>query len=160
MKGKSCAAIPRHLILLRYCLIPAHKLLWHSFQSMLSIMVSIQKRIGLVLIILSFLGCYLEWGQNQHTFVYQVAIDLFRKGFDNKDSFTHPLILLPFAGLLVLIYGLFARQFSKKLFLIGAGMIGLLVFFVLLSGVLSGNLKMLIAPVVFFGSVVGVLRSK
>ena len=51
-------------------------------------------------------------------------------------------------------------QFSKRLFLIGAGMVGLLVFFVLLSGLLSANLKMLIAPVLFFGSAGVVLWSR
>lgn len=123
-------------------------------------MVSIQKRIGLLVAIFSFLGCYLEWGQGQRAFIYQVAIDLFRKGFNNSDSLSHPLVLLPFAGLLVLLYCLFARRFSKRLFLIGAGMVGLLVFFVLLSGALSANLKMLIAPALFFGAVVWVLWSK
>ncbi|MEZ4942197.1 MAG: hypothetical protein R3D58_15070 [Saprospiraceae bacterium] len=123
-------------------------------------MISTQKRLGLLVAILSFLGCYLEWGKGQRAFIYQVAVDLFRKGFNNSDSLSHPLVLLPFAGLLLLLYCLFARQFSKRLFLIGAGMVGLLVFFVLLSGLLSANLKMLIAPVLFFGSAGVVLWSR
>ncbi len=119
-------------------------------------MFSKQKRIGLAVMILSFLACYLEWGQGQRAFIYQVAVKLFQDGFNSGDALTHPLVLLPFAGLLLLLYCLFASAFSKKIFLVGTGMVGLLVFMVLLSGILSANLRMVLAPAIFFGAAAAV----
>lgn len=100
---------------------------------------------------LSFLICYFEWGGNA-MFLYQMEMDLFTTEKLNSQNLSHPLILLPFIGQLMLLIPVFRTGFPLKFTLIANLLLGLLVFMVLLAGSLSGNVKMISStlPFIFF----------
>ena len=104
------------------------------------------KRIIIVLLILSILFLYFEWGGNNKAFAFQMIGDIFSSG---KESLFHPLILLPLLGIIGLLYSLFKTNGSKKILWISILMPGVLVLLTLIVSLMSVNLKMAVAPVVF-----------
>jgi heme A synthase len=100
-------------------------------------------------LLLSFLICYLEWGQDMSGFLFQMEYDLFADASNSISSFLHPLILLPFIGQVVLLVSMFLRKPHRKLTLVVIAFLGVLVFMVLLVGVLSLNFKIIISAFPF-----------
>lgn len=90
--------------------------------------------------------CYLEWGKDNSSFLFQVEYEIFRKGF-NSDSILYPLVFLPMAGQLLLI--LSTIKPSKRFAFMGVSMIGVLVLMILLVGVLSLNIKIILSTIPF-----------
>ena len=108
-----------------------------------------QKKLSLLCALFSFLVCYLEWGQNNSSFIFEVEyLILFQKS-GKADSFMHPLILLPFVGQLLILYALFQKSPRKSLVFSGLSLMGLLVVLVLLVGILSRNPKIALSTVPF-----------
>ena len=108
-----------------------------------------QKKLPLLCALLSFLACYLEWGQGNSSFVFEAEYLLFFQKSGKADSLTHPLILLPFIGQLLVLYSLFQKPPRKRLVFIGLSLMGLLVVMVLLVGILSRNAKIALSTVPF-----------
>ena len=100
------------------------------------------KKLIAALLIFSLIP-YLEWGNENHAFLLEIEIELWKKGLENPYEIFHPLILLPFAGQLILIFTLFKKEPKIRMIQFGAMLVALLVFFIFLSGVLSKNLKMI-----------------
>ncbi|MFN8155519.1 MAG: hypothetical protein U0Y08_14595 [Bacteroidia bacterium] len=100
---------------------------------------------------LSFLICYFQWG-HQSMFLFQMEADVLLSEKRNLHNFSHPLIILPFIGQLLLLVPLFKKNFPLKFILVSNILLSLLVFMVLLSGVLSMNVKMVLStlPFIFF----------
>lgn len=100
---------------------------------------------------LAFLICYFEWGGNA-MLLFQMEMDLFTTEKLNSQNFSHPLILLPFIGQIMLLIPVFRKEFPLKYTLMANSLLGLLVFMVLLAGSLSGNVKMIgsTLPFIFF----------
>lgn len=103
-----------------------------------------KNRIIILLIILSFFFLYIEWGGNNQAFVWQMIGDIFKSG---KSSFSHPLVLLPFIGIVGLLYCFIKTTYSKKILWISLSLISILVLMILLIAILTLNLSMLISPV-------------
>lgn len=99
------------------------------------------KRIALLAVFVSFFFCYLEWGKDQSSFVYEVVAHLFSKGSDAQNAFTHPFILLPFLGELILLYQVFQKTPSKRWAFIGISLPAILVLFLLFIGIMGQNFK-------------------
>lgn len=97
----------------------------------------------------SFFG-YLEWGKEQSSFLFQVERDLLFGALGNTNSFSHPMILLPILGQLLLLISLFPIQKRKWFFVCGFVGIGLLMFMILLSGALSLNVKIVSSVLPFW----------
>jgi len=107
------------------------------------------KRLALFFVFFSFLFCYMEWGKDQSAFVYEVVyLILFKQG-DPQNSFTHPLILLPFVGELILLFLVFQKEPGKRWAFIGMALPGILVLFLLFIGVISQNVKIVGSTVPF-----------
>lgn len=100
---------------------------------------------------LSFLIIYFEWSGNR-MFLYQMEAELLFTAKRNLQNFAHPLILLPFIGQLLLLIPVFKTDFPLRYILVANVLLGLLVFMVLLTGILSGNIKMVVStlPFIFF----------
>lgn len=107
------------------------------------------RKMIIVLLILSFLCLYMEWGNNQHAYVFQAIQQLFSKQSRTTNTFTHPLIALPCVGILLLLFCLFAKNYPKWVFALSIGLLGVLVLIILLVGILSANGFMLISPISF-----------
>lgn len=110
------------------------------------------KKIALACAAISFFFCYLEWGNNQSAFVYEAAYSVLFKPEGYESNFTHPLILLPFAGVLMLLVLLFQKEPRKRWAITGLLLPGILVLFILLVGALSRNVKIIASTVPFLAS--------
>ena len=119
-----------------------------------------QKIINLLLILSSLLG-YLEWGGNNHLFLMQAEGELLRKMFSDPTSVIHPFTIMPLAGQIILAITLFQKAASKVLTFIGIGCIILLFLLMLFIGISTKNLKIFSSTIPFiFLSVLTILRYK
>lgn len=96
------------------------------------------KLLNLLLVLTSLTG-YLEWGKGNRLFLFQAELEIIQKVFTDPLSVLHPFILLPLAGQLLLLYSLFQKIPGKTLTLIGLASTGLLLFFMFFIGCLSAN---------------------
>jgi len=103
-----------------------------------------------IAILISSLFCFMEWGGGNSTFLFQAEYLLFTEKM-NTTSFSHPLILLPFAGQLLIISSYFFKRVSRKLALTGIIMLSTLVLVILISGLLSLNFKVIFSTLPFIG---------
>jgi hypothetical protein len=106
------------------------------------------KILNVLLIITSLFG-YLEWGKDNHQFLFQVYLELISKLFSDPASVIHPFTILPLLGQILLFATLFQRQPGKVLTFIGLGGLSILLLFMFLIGVISLNVKILLSTVPF-----------
>lgn len=104
--------------------------------------------LNLLLVITSLLG-YLEWGKDESIFLLEGEILIISKLFTDFTSVIHPFILLPMAGQILLIVTLFQKSPSRLLTYLGLGSIGILLFIMFLIGLLSLNYKILFSTIPF-----------
>ena len=100
------------------------------------------KILNFLLIITSLTG-YLEWGGNQHTFLFQAESEILSRGLSDPASVAHPFTVLPLAGQLLLLITLFQKIPGKILTFIGLGSLGILLLFMFVIGLISLNYKIL-----------------
>ncbi|MBK8657169.1 MAG: hypothetical protein IPN20_25460 [Haliscomenobacter sp.] len=106
------------------------------------------KIINLLLIITSLLG-YLEWGGGSHIFLFAGEIKIIQKLFTNPTSVIHPFTLIPLMGQILLLITLFQKTPSKILTYISIAGLGLLLGFMFIVGLMSMNLKIIISTIPF-----------
>lgn len=106
------------------------------------------KLLNALLVLTSLMG-YLQWGQNEHLFLFQAEIDIFKKFLSEPLSVLHPFILLPFAGQLLLFITLFQKKPNALLTYIAMSALGLLLGFMLLIGVMILNTKIIVCALPF-----------
>jgi hypothetical protein len=102
------------------------------------------------LLITSLIG-YLEWGKDNHAFLWEAEMDVIQKIFSDPKSMIHPFILIPLLGQILLLISLFQKQPNPKLIYTSIGGIGLLLVFMLVVGILSGNVKIIVSTLPFLG---------
>jgi len=111
------------------------------------------QKLPLLLALLAFPFCYMEWGGGNSGFVYEAEYQvLFRQG-DKTDSFAHPLVLLPFVGQLLLLWALFQQKPNRRLAIIALCAMGVLVAMLLLVGILARNPKIVLSTLPFLTAV-------
>jgi len=106
------------------------------------------KILNSLLIVTSSLG-YLEWGQDNKSFLFLAEIEILSKVFTDPESVIHPFTLLPLAGQLLLLVTLFQKKPSKLLTYVGLLGIGILLAFMFAIGLLSGNYKIVLSTIPF-----------
>ena len=117
-----------------------------------------KKRYFNILLLITSLFGYLEWGTDQHEFLFQIEYELlFNIGF-NPDNFTHPFILLPMLGQLFLIITLFQKEPSRILTLGGLACLSVIMLMILLAGSLSLNARMILSTLPFLLTGIFVIR--
>lgn len=102
-----------------------------------------------LLLILTSLAGYLEWGKDNQTFLFQAEAEILVKLFSNPESVIHPFTLLPMAGQILLLITLFQKNPGKTLTYIALPCIGLLLVFMFAIGLMSWNVKILISTLPF-----------
>lgn len=101
------------------------------------------KRIlNFLLLFSTFIG-YLEWGTNKHMFIFQMEYEILFTIKRSVENFTHPLILLPLLGQLLLLFTLFQKQPSKKITYVAMAGLGILYLLILLTGILSNKISII-----------------
>jgi len=107
-----------------------------------------QKLLNVSVIITSLLG-YLEWGQDNKMFLFQMESEIFTKLISAPSSVLHPFILLPLFGQLLLVITLFQSRPGKWLTYAGIGCLSLLLGFMFIIGVIDFQYKILLSTLPF-----------
>jgi hypothetical protein len=102
-----------------------------------------------VLLILTSLFGYLEWGQGQHLFLLQAEGEILLKLWTDPKSVLHPLILMPLLGQILLAITIFQKKPSRILVYIGMGSLSILLALMCIIGIISFNLKILCSTLPF-----------
>lgn len=110
------------------------------------------KRIITLALILTFMICYLEWPHHSY-FMFQMEYEFFFGGSDVVNSFSHPLILFPFLGQVLLLISLFLKSPPRALLLTGLLMLCPLVLMILVAGTMGMNLRIIASVLPFITTV-------
>ena len=106
------------------------------------------KILNLLLVLSSLLG-YLEWGGGHHLLLIQAEGEILTKLFTNPMSVLHPFILLPMIAQVILLYTVFQVRPSKRWTYIAIGGLGLLLGFMFIIGWMSLNIKIILSTLPF-----------
>jgi hypothetical protein len=106
------------------------------------------KILNFLLIITSLFG-YLEWSGNNHSFLFQIEIEILLKIFTNPLSVLHPLTILPLIGQVLLMFTLLQKEPNKTLTYMGIGGLGILLVLMFAIGVMSLNYKIISSTIPF-----------
>jgi len=98
--------------------------------------------------------CYLEWGKDQSGFLLGMEYEIFTGSHHSLQSFTHPFILLPLAGQLMLLCNICLRRPRKWLTIAGILLPGLLVLMILLVGMLAKSPEIIASTLLFLSTAV------
>lgn len=102
-----------------------------------------------LLLILTSLSGYLEWGGGGHIFLLQAEGEVLSKLFTDPASVLHPLTILPMVGQILLLITLFQKNPSKIVTYAGLAGLGILLSFIFFVGALSLNGKIMLAALPF-----------
>lgn len=106
------------------------------------------KLLNLLLIITSLFG-YLQWGEDNHSFLFQAEGLVLSKIFTDPLSVLQAFTVLPIIGQLLLLITLFQKQPSKILTYAGLTGLGILLSFIFLVVALGLNFKIMLSALPF-----------
>ena len=106
------------------------------------------KILNILLVVTSLFG-YLEWGKNNNAFLYEVEYDVLNKLFTNPQSVVHPFTVIPLFGQLLLLITLISNKPNKYLTYGCMLCLGILLVFIAIIGAISLNIKILISTIPF-----------
>jgi len=106
------------------------------------------KILNLLLLISSLFG-YLEWGTDNHAFLFESEREVFAKLFTEPQSVAHPFVLIPLLGQLLLFITLFQKKPSRMLTYIAIGSLGLLLGLMFVIGLMGFKIKILLSTLPF-----------
>ncbi|WP_222166554.1 hypothetical protein [Edaphocola aurantiacus] len=115
------------------------------------------KTLNILLVLTSIIG-YLEWGKDASVFFFQAELQILNKLFTDPQSVLHPLILLPLAGQLLLLFTLFQKKVSPYLTYFGMAAIALLILFMGIVGLISSNISIVISSIPFVVTGIATIR--
>ena len=101
------------------------------------------KFLNLLLIISSLFG-YLEWGAGNKTFLFEGEYEVLSKLFTDPKSVVHPFTLLPLLGQILLL-----KNPSKTMTYVGIACLGVLLGLMFFIGIMALNFKILISTLPF-----------
>ena len=92
-------------------------------------------------------------------FIFEAFADIIQKAVADPVTFLHPFILFPLAGFVGILYTLFQNKPSRTLTFLSIGGMALIMVFIFLIGVFTGNIKMIIYNLPFLVLLVVVVRA-
>lgn len=107
------------------------------------------KRCINIILFLSFLIGYLEWGKSQHSFIFQAEAEVFSKSGTDFISILHPLTIIPFLGQVFILITIFQKKVSRKLSLAGLACLSTLMLLLFFIGILDHNVRILLSTIPF-----------
>jgi len=102
-----------------------------------------------VLLVLTSLGGYLEWGGGNHAFLFETEYDVLTRIFTAPQTVLHPFTIIPLIGQILLLITLFQKQPKKILTYSGIACIGILLGLMFFIGISGMNFKILISTLPF-----------
>lgn len=115
------------------------------------------KILNLLVILTSLIG-FLQWGKGNSMFLFQAEAEVLSKLFVSPMDVIHPLIMLPLLGQILLILTLFQKEPNKFLTLSGVCALGLLLGLMLFIGLIDLNIKILASTIPFLITVIFIFR--
>jgi len=106
------------------------------------------KILNLLLLITSLFG-YLEWGKGNHSFLFEAEYEVLYKLFTDPRTAVHAFSLIPLFGQILLLVTLFQAKPVKILFYVAICSLGLLLGFMFLIALLEMNFKILLSVLPF-----------
>jgi hypothetical protein len=102
-----------------------------------------------VLLILTSLVGYLEWGRNNHLFLFQAELEIISKLITAPASVMHPFVLIPLVGQMLLLFTLLQQKPNRALTHIGLACLGILLAFMFIIGIIGLNYKIFLSSIPF-----------
>ncbi len=115
------------------------------------------KILSLLLIITSLFG-FLQWGGGNSLFLFQAEAQLLSKLIVDPVSVVHPFTLLPLAGQILLLITLFQQKPNKIVTFVGMAGLSILLVFMFIIGLMSINLKIVFSTLPFLLTAIITLR--
>jgi hypothetical protein len=114
----------------------------------------VKKLLNVLLVLASLIG-YMEWGGGNNAFLFQVEYQLLFESGKESNAFTHPFVVVPLLGQVLLLTTLFQGTPSRRLTYIGLACLSLLLLFLFFIAVLGFNMRMLASTLPFL--IIGIL---
>lgn len=102
-----------------------------------------------ILLLVSFLFVYLEWGKGQSSFLFQIEWLILSGSKSKASAFIHPFVLIPLGGQIFVLLSLFIKYKATFLTKVGIGLMSVLVLFILLTGCLVFNMRVIVSTLPF-----------
>jgi hypothetical protein len=115
-----------------------------------------RKLLNLCLLLSSLVG-YLEWGTDNRSFLGAMEWHILTKTEGLTDGLTHPFVIIPLLGQLLLIITLFQKTPSKVLTIAGLVCLSLILMFIFFIGLTGMNIKIALSAVPFIISGIAVI---
>ena len=112
------------------------------------------KRLINLALLIAFQFCYLEWPPNNAMFIFEGEIEIFSKTESWISNFTHPIILIGFLTQMVLLLGAVIPKFNRKINTIAVLLLGILVLFFFIIGVMALNYKIALSTLPYLSLMV------
>jgi hypothetical protein len=116
-----------------------------------------QRKLLNICLLLSSLVGYLEWGKDNSAFLGEMEYHLLSEIDGLTDGLTHPFVIIPLLGQLLLIITLFQKTPSKAFTLTGLICLSLIMVFIFIIGLMSMNMKIALSAVPFIISGIAVV---
>lgn len=117
-----------------------------------------KNRLLIVLLLITSLFVYLEWGGDNSSFLFKLEFDVLKKLISDPVSVLHPFVILPLLGQMLLLIALFFNSPGKWLLFAGIVFLSLLPAVILLVGLLSVNIKILLSLLPYLVVLILVVR--
>jgi len=115
------------------------------------------KILNLLVILTSLIG-FLQWGKGNSMFLFQAEAEVLSKLFVSPMDVIHPLIMLPLLGQILLLVTLIQKEPNKILTLSGVCALGLLLGLMFIVGLIDLNIKILASTIPFLIMVILIFR--
>ncbi|HND86990.1 MAG TPA: hypothetical protein PK971_01610 [Saprospiraceae bacterium] len=110
------------------------------------------QKLALLCTLLSPLLGYMEWGGGHSAYVWQVEYDLLRGTGVQADTLSHPLVLLPLLGQVLLLALVFMTRPARRWVWVGLSLVGVLMLMLTVVGLLAFHPRILLSVLPFWVS--------
>lgn len=86
---------------------------------------------------LTSLFAYLEWGKNNHAYLFEAEREVIGQLIQAPSEILHPFIIIPLIGQILLLSTLVPKHPGARLSVIGMGCIGILIMFIFFIGIIA-----------------------
>ncbi len=116
------------------------------------------KKIALLCLLITSLLGYMEWGGGNTAFLFQAEYQIFTQNNSDGSTFTHPFVLLPLLGQLLLCIAIMQKSADRRLVVAAVVGIGILYLMLLLVGIIGLNWKVILGALPFILNAIWVIR--
>lgn len=116
-----------------------------------------KKTLNVLLILTSLFG-YIEWGKDQHSFLFQMEYEIVFGASRAASNFTHPAILIPLLGQLIILFTIFQKTPNRWLTFLGLACLSTIMLLIFVAGIASLNYRIILSAIPFLVTAIFVLR--